>query len=80
MPLTHRVIMVEPVLKAAPEYVRQEARLRFEEIAEGVEGIPTDSAFWASVRVSRLCMVVRGWSFFYTLDDETLRVTEVRGK
>jgi hypothetical protein len=78
--LAHRVIMVEPVLVAAPEYVRREARLRFEEIAEGVEGIPMDSAFWASVRVSRLCLVVRGWSFFYTLDNETLRVTEVRGK
>lgn len=78
--LAHRVIMVQPRIEAAPKSVRDEARLRFEEIAEGLEGIPQDSAFWASVRVSRLCLVVRGWSFFYTLDGETLRVTEVRGK
>jgi hypothetical protein len=67
-------------VESTPVYILQEARLRFEEIAEGLEGIPQESAFWASVRVSRLCLVVRGWSFFYTLDGETLRVTEVRGK
>ena len=78
--LTHRVIMDRRVLEAAPEYVKQEARLRFEEIAEGVGGIAADSAFWRSVRVSRLCLVVGDWSFFYVLDDETLRVTEVRRK
>lgn len=76
----HRVIMVEPALRAAPRAVRDEARERFEEIAEGLQGIPADSAFWASVRVSRLCLVVRGWSFFYTLEDETLRVIEVRAE
>jgi len=78
--LTHRVIMDQRVLEAAPEYVKQEARLRFEEIAEGVESIAADSAFWRSVRVSRLCLVVSDWSFYYVLDDETLRVTEVRRK
>ena len=78
--MTHRVIMTEDVVESTPVYVRQEARLRFEEIVEGLEGIPMESAFWASVRVSRLCLVVRGWSFFYTLDGETLRVMEVRGK
>jgi hypothetical protein len=71
---------MEHVVESTPVYILQEARLRFEEIAEGLEGIPQESAFWASVRVSRLCLVVRGWSFFYTLDGETLRVTEVRGK
>ena len=76
--MTHRVIMVQSVVESTPEYVRQEARLRFEEIAEGMNGIPQDSAFWASVRVSRLSLVVRGWAFFYTFDGETLRVTEVR--
>jgi hypothetical protein len=76
--MAHRVIMLDPVVERTPVYVRQEARLRFEEIAEGIQGIPLDSAFWASVRVSRLCLVVHGWSFFYTLDGETLRVTEVR--
>jgi hypothetical protein len=72
--------MDQRVLQSAPEYVKQEARLRFEEIAEGVEGIAEDSAFWASVRVSRLCMVIGDWSFYYTLDGETLRVTDVRRK
>jgi hypothetical protein len=78
--MSHRVIMVDPALAAAPKAVREEARRRFEEIAEGVGGIPADSAFWASVKVSRLCLVVSGWSFFYTLEGETLRVTELRGK
>ena len=78
--LTHRVIMDQRVLQAAPEYVKQEARLRFEEIADGVAGIDEDSAFWRSVRVSRLCLVVGEWSFYYVLDDETLRVTDVLRK
>jgi len=73
-----RVIIDDQVVEATPVYVRQEARLRLEEISEGMEGIPPDSAFWASIRVSRLCVVVRGWSFFYTCDAERLRVTEVR--
>jgi hypothetical protein len=76
--MSHQVIMVDPALAPAPEAVRKEARLRFGEIAEGLAGIPADSPFWASVQVSRLCLVVSGWSFFYTLDEETLRVTEVR--
>src|SRR5205823_14332582 len=62
--MAYRVVMLEPVMEATPVYIRQEARLRFEEIAEGVENIPQDSAFWESVRVSRLCLVVRGWAFF----------------
>jgi hypothetical protein len=76
--LTRRVIMVEPALEAAPAEVREEAKARFDEIAAGVEGIAKDSPFWASAQVSRLCLSVRGWSFFYTLEDGTLRVTEVR--
>jgi hypothetical protein len=72
--------MVQPALRAAPKAIRDEAQLRFEEIAVGLQGIPADSVFWSSVSVSRLCLVVRGWSFYYTLDDETLRVTEVLGK
>ena len=75
-----RVVMDDHVVEATPVYVRQEARLRLEEISEGMEGIPPDSAFWASIRVSRLCVVVRGWSLFYTCDGEKLRVTEVRGR
>ncbi len=76
--MAYRVVMLEPVMEATPVYIRQEARLRFEEIADGVQNIPPDSAFWASVRVSRLRLVVRGWAFFYTFDGETLRVEEVR--
>ena len=76
--LTRRVIMVQPALEAAPAEIRAEARARFDEIAAGVDGIAKDSPFWASARVSSLCLDVRGWSFFYTLEDGTLRVTEVR--
>ena len=62
----------------APEPIRAEARSRFEEIAEGLEGIPAESPLWASVAISRLCLVVHGWCFYYIVDDETLRVTGVR--
>lgn len=72
--------MIEPALRIAPANVRQEASRRFEEIAAGLDGIPEDSVFWASVKVSQLCLVVHGWSFLYTLDSETLRVTEVRSE
>ena len=65
-------------LAPVPDPVRDEAQRRFEEIAEGLRDIPLGSPFWQSVRVSRLCLVVRGFSFYYTLDDETLRVTELR--
>ncbi len=62
---------------AAPAEVREEARVRFEEIAEGLAGIPPDSVFWNSVRDTQLCLVVRGWSFFYSVDAETISIVEV---
>jgi len=78
--LTRRIIEFASVALVAPSEIYEEARARFEEIAEGLEGIPPVSVFWESVRVSRLCLVVRGWSYYYTIDVLTLRVTEVRGK
>jgi hypothetical protein len=72
----HRVIMVRQALCDVPPDIYQEAGAQFREIAEGLEGIAAESPFWASLRVSRLILEVRGWSFVYTLDDETLRVTE----
>jgi hypothetical protein len=72
---------MKPVnLGDAPKMVCAEARVRFEEIATALEGIPEDSPLWASVRVSRLCLIVRGWCFFYALDSQTLLVTETRPK
>jgi hypothetical protein len=70
--------MAEPVLERAPVYVRQEARIRLEQLVDALKQIPADSVFWASARASRLCLVVHGWSFYYTLERGTLRVTEVR--
>jgi hypothetical protein len=78
--LTRRIIEFAPVALVAPSEIYEEARARFEEIAEGLEGIPPVSVFWESVRVSRLCLVVRGWSFYYTIDGLTLRVIEVHSK
>jgi hypothetical protein len=72
----HRVIISEQVLRAAPRYVCAEARIRFEEIAEGLKDVPEDSVFWRSVGVSRLCLVLHGWSFFYTFEGGALRVTD----
>jgi hypothetical protein len=75
-----RHIEFSPAALAAPEDVREEARTRLKEIAAGLEGIPETSPFWDSVRISRLCLVVRGWSFFYTIQDGTLLVAEARAK
>jgi hypothetical protein len=67
-------------LPDAPKAVCAEARSRFEEIAVALQGLPPDSPFWASVDVSQLCLIVRGWCFFYAVDAETLRVTDVRAE
>lgn len=76
--MPRQVIMVEPALRAAPAEVRADARQRFAEIASGLEGIPPDNIFWSSTDVSRLRLVVRGWTFVYTVDGDTLRVTGVQ--
>jgi hypothetical protein len=76
--LTHHLIDFRAAVGAVPADVGEEARGCFEEIANGLTGIPEDHAFWGSVRDTRLCLLVRGWSFFYSLDGETLRITEVR--
>ncbi|MFL5393586.1 MAG: hypothetical protein ACJ79W_13795 [Myxococcales bacterium] len=78
--MAHRVVMKPVNLGEAPTAVCAEARVRFEEIAAALKGIPEDSPFWASARVSRLRLVVRGWSFFYAVDGDTLLVTEARPK
>ena len=75
--MRRRVIISEPVLKAAPRYVCAEARIRFEEIAEGLKDVPAGSVFWQSLAVSRLCLVLHGWSFFYEFEGDALRVAEV---
>jgi hypothetical protein len=67
-------------LPDAPKAVCAEARSRFEEIAVTLQGLPAESPFWESVGASQLCLIVRGWRFFYSVDAETLRVTEVRAK
>ena len=78
-PLARRVVMPLTIADA-PKAICAEARLRFEEITLALQGIPPESPFWASVRVSQLCLIVRGWCFFYSIESETLRVTEVRAK
>ncbi|HWE25623.1 MAG TPA: hypothetical protein VG496_16925 [Myxococcales bacterium] len=75
--MRHRVIMHEAVSIVAPPDVREEARQRLQEIAEALALIPANSAFWVSMRVSRMCLIVRGWSFLYELDDGRVHVTGV---
>ena len=72
------MVITPAVLQVTPEYIRREARIRFEEIAQAVVGIPEDSVFWKSARDSRLCLVVHGWSFTYSFQGATLRVTDAR--
>lgn len=76
--MTRQVVMDKCALEGPPPAAIEHARGLFEEIAEGLEGIPAGNNFWRSVAVSRLMLVVRGWCFFYTLDEKELRVTQVR--
>ena len=75
--LTRRVIQFALSAESAPAEVREEARARLQELADGLSQIPDESPFWDSMRVSRLCLEVRGWSFLYSFEGETLRVTGV---
>jgi hypothetical protein len=75
--LSYRVVFTEAAC-AAPQEICEEARAILEDLLASLSLIPTDSVFWESMRASRLCLVVRGWSFLYGFDGETLRVTEVR--
>lgn len=78
--MTSRYIEFSQATLAAPSGVREEARARFQELLESIGEIPASSVFWQSMQASRLSLVVRGWTFLYTLDGEALRVEEVRGK
>lgn len=78
--MTKRYIEFAQATLTAPPDVREEARAQLEELAEGLSAIPADNVFWDSMHVSRLCLVVRGWSFLYSFDGEALRVSEVLGK
>ena len=75
--LTYRVVFAEAAC-VAPADVVEEARSILEDLLGSLALIPSDSVFWDSMRASRLCLVVRGWSFLYGFEGETLRVTEVR--
>ena len=75
--LTYRVVFAEAAC-VAPADVVEEARSILADLLGSLALIPSDSVFWDSMRASRLCLVVRGWSFLYGFEGETLRVTEVR--
>ena len=75
--MRHPVVMAEAVLRAPPD-VCADARIRFEEIALGLDAVPESSAFRALLGISSLCLVVQGWSFFYSFEGATLRVTHAR--
>jgi len=75
--LSYRVVFAEAA-RIAPDDVLEEARSILEDLLGSLALIPSESVFWDSMRASRLCLVVRGWSFLYGFEGETLRVTEVR--
>lgn len=64
--------------QAAPPEVREEARAILQDLSDSLTAIPDDSVFWQSICESRLCLEVRGWSFYYGFEHDTLRVDEVR--
>lgn len=70
----------EGVVRAAPAGVLREAEERLQRLADSLTGIPAGSPFWASLAVSRLCLVVEGWSFYYSFDGKVLTVSEALGK
>lgn len=76
--LSRQIIDFTAPMGAVPPEVSEKARAAFEEIADGLAGIPQGSVFWDSVRATQLRLGVRGWSFFYTVDGKRLRIVEVR--
>jgi hypothetical protein len=80
MTTTRRSIEFGPAAYAAPAEIREDAREQLQELADSLSGIPAESAFWNSMQVSRLCLVVRAWSFLYSFEGQTLRVNDVRGR
>ncbi len=70
----------EAARAAAPADVLRETEERLRRLADSLTWIPPESPFWESLAVSRLCLVVGGWSFFYSFDGEVLTVSEALGK
>jgi hypothetical protein len=70
----------ERAARALPADVRREAEKRLRRLADSLTGIPAQSPFWESLAVSRLCLVVEGWSLFYSFDGKVLTVGEALGK
>lgn len=66
--------------QAVPSDVREEARAILQDLSDSLRAIPADSVFWESICESRLCLEVRGWSFYYAFEGDTLFVNEVRAK
>jgi hypothetical protein len=79
MTTTRRSIEFGPAAYAAPA-IREDARAQLQELADSLSGIPANSAFWDSMQVSRLCLVVRTWSFLYSFEGQTIHVNDVRGR
>jgi hypothetical protein len=76
----HRSVEFARATGAAPPEVREEARLILQDLSDSLEAFPEDSVFWESIGERRLCLEVRGWSFYYGFEGDTLLVNEVRAK
>jgi hypothetical protein len=70
----------EAARAAAPADGLREAERRLQQLADSLSWISPESPFWESLAVSRLCLVVGGWSFYYSFDGEVLTVSEALGK
>jgi len=75
--LTRGEIEFAEVVQRVPADVQEEARVQLESIAESLRAVPRAHVFRKSLGQSRLCLIVRGWSFYYEVDDQMLRVTYV---
>jgi hypothetical protein len=59
--LTRCSIEFSSGIQQVPNAVLDEARMRFQELGDGLLVVPGASVFWESMRQSRLCLEFAGW-------------------
>jgi hypothetical protein len=65
-------------VSGAPLEIRAELRMRMQQIATTVDSIPRDHSFWSKAAEHELQVDVRGWRFFYRVDQATYTLDVLR--
>ncbi len=72
-PKSYTVVFASAV-EDVPIEVREHLRGLLDEIGATLDSIPTDSTFWHSIRTTPVILDVRGWRFFYRVEQLPRRI------